>query len=162
MNITFEPSTPYCFPCILLFPGQFLDPFRQPDPKACVCSLRHFHRHTLTQCNLYRVTSIVGTHVFESNGPRRANQYADHTSGSPALDELGQPADLAAQPRLGILPERGPGPGRRNPTRFVASWKNLKSPAELKSDDRPSAIRAGTGLGSAKTWRWKHQPIVRN
>src|SRR5271169_247325 len=145
MNTTFEPSTPYCFPCILLSLGYSSTHFASQTRKHACAHCHHFHRHTLTQCNLYRVASIVGTHVFESNGPRRANQNADHTSSNPALDELGQPADLAAQPRLGILPERGPGPGRRNPTRFVTSWKNLKLPAELKSDEPPSAIRAGTG-----------------
>ena len=101
-------------------------------------------RHTLPQFINYRLTSMVGTTGFEFNGRRRANQNADHTSGNPALDEFGQPADLAAQPRLGILPERGLGPCRRNSSRFITSWKNLKLLADLKSDDSPSARRAGT------------------
>jgi len=90
-----------------------------------------FSPHTLTQRNLYRLTSIVETNVFESNGPRRAKQNADRTSGNPALDELGQPADLAAQPKLGVLPEWGLEPCGRNPSRFVTSWKNLKLLAHL-------------------------------
>ena len=56
----------------------------------------------------------------------RASQNADHTSRSPSIVEFGQPADVPAQPNLGLLPERGPGAGRGNPAGIVASWKNLK------------------------------------
>jgi hypothetical protein len=84
-------------------------------------------RSTLMQRDLYRVTSIVRTAVFQSNGPRRANQNADHSSGNFAPDEFGQPADVATQPRLGILPKRRPGIGRHNPARFVTTWKDLRS-----------------------------------
>ena len=55
-----------------------------------------------------------------------ASQNADHTSRSPTVVEFGQPADVAAQPNLGLLPERGPGAGSGNPARIIASWKNLK------------------------------------
>jgi hypothetical protein len=120
-------------------------PILRAGPKACLCPLHRFHPHTLTQRNLYRLTSIVETNVFESNGPRRANQNADYTSGNPALDEFGQPADLAAQPKLGVLPEWGLGPGRCRPTRFVTPWKNLKLVADWKSGDPLSARRTGTG-----------------
>ena len=57
---------------------------------------------------------------------RGQNHNVDHTSSNPTPDELGQPADLAAQPRLGLLPEWGPGPGGSNPSSLVASRKNLK------------------------------------
>jgi hypothetical protein len=149
MNITFGTHTPYRFPCILLFLGNSSAYFAT-WPESTLCPLHRFHPHTLTQRNLYRLTSIVETNVFESNGPRRANQNVDHTSGNPALDEFGQPADLAAQPKLGVLPEWGLGPGRRHPTRFVTSWKNLKLVADWKSGDPLSARRAGTGSSSER------------
>ena len=59
-------------------------------------------------------------------GERRANQYADNTFSGPSLDECGQPANVAAQPKLGLLSEWGSGRGRNSPSRIVASWKNLK------------------------------------
>jgi hypothetical protein len=59
-------------------------------------------------------------------GERRANLYADNTSSGPSLDECGQPANLAAQPKLGLLSEWRSGRGRNSPSRIVASWKNLK------------------------------------
>jgi len=75
---------------------------------------------------LYTITPIVRARVFESNEAWRASQNADHTSRSHSVVEFGQPADVAAQPNLGLLPERGPGAGSGNPARAVASWKNLK------------------------------------
>jgi hypothetical protein len=83
-------------------------------------------RHTLPQFINYRLTSMVRMMGFEFNGRRRANQNADYTSRNSSPDEFGQPADVAAQPRLGLLPERRPGLGRRNSGRFITSWKNLK------------------------------------
>ena len=59
-------------------------------------------------------------------GDRRTNQYADNTFSGPSIDECGQPANLAAQPKLGLLSEWGSGRGRDSPSRIVASWKNLK------------------------------------
>ena len=76
--------------------------------------------------DLYTNTPIVRTSQFEWNGSLRANHNVDHTSSNPSPDEFGQPANVAAQPRLGLLPKRGPGPGGSNPSCFVASWKNLK------------------------------------
>jgi len=61
-------------------------------------------------------------------GNRGRTQHADHSSsGCSSLDESGQLADLAAQPKLGVLPEQWYRPGCLGPSRFVASWKNLKS-----------------------------------
>jgi hypothetical protein len=57
---------------------------------------------------------------------RRANQYGDNTSSGPSLDECGQPANVATQPKLGLLSEWRAGRGRDSPSRIVASWKNLK------------------------------------
>ena len=44
----------------------------------------------------------------------RANYYADNTSANPGVIESGQSANVAAQPRLGILPKRWAGLGRGN------------------------------------------------
>jgi hypothetical protein len=54
------------------------------------------------------------------------NQHAARTSGYSSLVESRQSADVAAQPKLGLLSEWGSGSGRNNPARIVASWKNLK------------------------------------
>ena len=40
---------------------------------------------------------------------RGGNQQADHTSGYSSLVEFRQFAHVAAQPKLGLLSERGPG-----------------------------------------------------
>ena len=82
--------------------------------------------HTKWQRELYPITPIVRARVFESNEAGRASQNANHTSRSPFVVEFGQPANVAAQPKLGLLPERGPRAGSGNPARIVASWKNLK------------------------------------
>jgi|SRR5271155_983859 len=130
MNITFGPPTPYRFPCILLSSDHSWMRFAN----GCVVRKSGWHllrslqslRHTLPQISNYRLTSIAGTIGFEFNSRRRAHQNADHTSGNSAPDEFGQLADVAAQPRVGLLPERRPGLGRRNTGRFVTSWKNLR------------------------------------
>ena len=103
-------------------------------------------RHTLTQFGHYRLASIVGSTGFEFNGRRRANQNADHTSGNSAPDEFGQPADVAAQPGLGLLPERRPGLGRRNSGRFITSWKNLK----LRGDEYFGTPSNSCGVAARK------------
>lgn len=62
---------------------------------------------------------------------RGRTQHADHSSsGCSSLDEFGQLADLAAQPKLGLLPEQWLRPGCLGASRVVASWKNLKSLAQ--------------------------------
>jgi hypothetical protein len=63
-------------------------------------------------------------------GRRGQTQHADHSSSGCSLDEFGQLADLAAQPKLGLLPERWSRPGCLGPSRVVASRKNLKSLAQ--------------------------------
>jgi hypothetical protein len=102
--------------------------------------------HTLTQRDPYTITPIVRAYVFESNEPRRikpdrgpfstepngrrrAKQYADNTSSGPSLVKFGEPANMAAQPKLGLLPERRLGRGRNSASRTFASWKNLELPA---------------------------------
>jgi hypothetical protein len=119
--------------------------YRVSKPKETVL-------HTRTQRDLYTIALIVWPCVFESNEPwrskahrgpslietsekgdPRANQYADSTSSDPSLDEFGQPANVAAQPKLGLLSEWGSGSGRNNPARIVASWKNLKSLRQLEA-----------------------------
>ena len=92
--------------------------------------------HTKWQRELYTITPIVRARVFESNEAWRASQNADHTSRSPSVVEFGQPADVAAQPKLGLLPERRPRAGSGNPARIVASRKNLKLAAYDQSQQQ--------------------------
>src|SRR5580704_15245174 len=82
--------------------------------------------HTPTRRDLYTIAPIVRASWFRWNGPQRANHNVDHTSSHPSSDEFGQPADVAAQPRVGLLPKRGTGPRGSDPSGFVASWKDLK------------------------------------
>ena len=121
-----------------------MGPFRQLAQRGGWGLVPRLHPHTLLQFRNYRLTSMVGTIDFAFNGRRRANQNADHTSCNSALDEFGQPADLAAQPRLGLLPERRPGLGRRNSGRFVTSWKNLEPASDeyFGTLSNPRGLRA--------------------
>jgi hypothetical protein len=137
------------------------DDYRVSKPKETLL-------HTRTQRALYTIALIVWPCVFDSNEPwrskahrgpsltetsdkgdRRANQYADSTSSSPSLDECGQPANVAAQPKLGLLSEWGFGSGRNNPTRIVASWKNLKSLPQLEATSE-------TGIFCAVSFKRPH------
>ena len=93
-----------------------------------VSNAQEISPHTKWQRELYTITPIVRARLFESNEAWRASQNADHTARRPSVVEFGQPADVAAQPKLGLLPERGPGAGSGTPARIVASWKNLRFP----------------------------------
>ena len=57
------------------------------------------------------------------------NQHADRTSGYSSLVESRQSADVAAQPKLGLLSERGARLGCNCAAGIVASWKRLKASA---------------------------------
>jgi hypothetical protein len=55
------------------------------------------------------------------------NQHADHTSGNSSLVESGQSADVAAQPKLGLLSERGARLRCNCSAGIAASWESLKA-----------------------------------
>lgn len=55
------------------------------------------------------------------------NQHADHTSGYSSLVESRQSADVAAQPKLGLLSERRARLGGNCGAGIVASWESLKA-----------------------------------
>jgi hypothetical protein len=55
------------------------------------------------------------------------NQHADHTSGYSSPVESGQSADVAAQPKLGLLSERGARLGCNCSAGIVASWESLNA-----------------------------------
>ena len=57
------------------------------------------------------------------------NQHADHTSGYSCVVESRQSADVAAQPKLGLLSERGARLGCNCAAGIGASWKRLKASA---------------------------------
>jgi hypothetical protein len=81
--------------------------------------------HTQLDRDRYTITRIVRARCFESNETWRARQNADPTSRHPASAELGQPAIVAAQPELGLLPKRRLGPGGDHFARFITARKNL-------------------------------------
>jgi len=55
------------------------------------------------------------------------NQHADHTAGHSSLVEFRQSADVAAQPKLGLLSERGARLGSNCAAGVVASGESLKA-----------------------------------
>jgi hypothetical protein len=55
------------------------------------------------------------------------NQHADHTAGHSSFVEFRQSADVAAQPKLGLLSERGARLGSNCGAGVVASWESLKA-----------------------------------
>lgn len=58
---------------------------------------------------------------------RGGNQHDDHTSGYSSLAESRQSAHVAAQPKLGLLSERGAGLGCNCAAGIVASGESLKA-----------------------------------
>ena len=61
------------------------------------------------------------------------NRHADRTSGYSSLAESGQSTDLAAQPKLGLLSERGAGLGCNRAAGIAASWESLKLSAHAEN-----------------------------
>jgi hypothetical protein len=61
------------------------------------------------------------------------NQHAARTSGYSSLVESRQSADVAAQPKLGLLSERGARLGCNCAAGIVASGESLKEPAPLRT-----------------------------
>jgi hypothetical protein len=54
------------------------------------------------------------------------NQHAARTSGYSSLVESRQSADVAAQPKLGLLSEWGAGLGCNRAAGIAAAWESLK------------------------------------
>ena len=63
---------------------------------ASLESQRNTPQATRTQRAPYTIAPIAQGSVFESNDPRRANQYADTTFSHSTLVEFGLAANMAA------------------------------------------------------------------
>jgi hypothetical protein len=59
------------------------------------------------------------------------DKYANNTSSDPSSDEFRQPANVAAQPQLGLLSKQRSRLSCINPPGAVASRKSLKVSADV-------------------------------